>query len=84
MSVYSEVAARVGDWGKADMPAVYVVERLVSQSMNGDAEAFESLLRIKRFAPPPRNMSQIVAAHLLERDFRAVEAKFRGMEASVP
>ena len=79
MSVYSDVAARIGNWGKADMPSVHVVEGLVSQSMNGDAAALESLLRIKRFAPPPRNISQIVAAHVLQRDFRAVEAKFRAM-----
>jgi len=45
----------------------------------GYAAAFELLLRIQRFAPPPRNMSQIVAAHLLQRDFRAVEARFRAM-----
>ncbi len=79
MSAYSDVAARIGGWGKADMPPVDVVEGLVSRSMNGDAAAFESLLRIQRFAPPPRNISQIVAAHVLQRDFRGVEAKFRAM-----
>ena len=80
MSVYNDVAARIGDWGKAELPPVQVIEGLVSRSMSGDAAALESLLRIKRFAPPPRNMSQIVAAHVLQRDFRAVEAKFRGMQ----
>lgn len=71
MSKYSEISKRIGWNGKADIPSLEKANELLAKVRNNnDADAFEQVFKIYRFAQAPVGEQETLALNVIIEAYR--------------